>query len=60
VPILAVTADAMPEDAARCIAAGMDDHLAKPISHHALYAAMERLLSGEPRAEPDLDEAEAA
>lgn len=45
VPILAVTADAMPEDAARCIAAGMDAHLAKPISHHALYAAMERLLT---------------
>lgn len=51
VPILAVTADAMPEDAARCLAAGMDDHLPKPISHHALYAAMERLLSGD-RAEP--------
>ena len=45
VPILAVTADAMPEDAARCFAAGMDDHLPKPISHHALYAAMERLLN---------------
>ncbi len=45
VPILAVTADAMPEDAARCLAAGMDAHLAKPISHHSLYAAMERLLS---------------
>ena len=44
VPILAVTADAMPEDAARCLAAGMDAHLAKPISHHALYTAMERLL----------------
>jgi signal transduction histidine kinase/ActR/RegA family two-component response regulator len=51
VPILAVTADAMPEDAARCIAAGMDDHLAKPISHHALYAAMERLLNAADPAE---------
>jgi signal transduction histidine kinase/CheY-like chemotaxis protein len=60
VPILAVTADAMPEDAARCLAAGMDDHLPKPISHHALYSAMERLLSGE-RAEPaPAKEAEAA
>ncbi|CAN5142353.1 MASE1 domain-containing protein [soil metagenome] len=55
VPILAVTADAMPEDAARCLAAGMDAHLAKPISHHALYAAMERLLNA-----PDPAEAEAA
>ena len=57
VPILAVTADAMPEDAARCLAAGMDAHLAKPISHHALYAAMETLLGGA-TAEPA--EAEAA
>lgn len=44
-PILAVTADAMPADAARCLAAGMNAHLAKPISHQALYAAMETLLS---------------
>jgi len=46
IPILAVTADAMPADAARCLAAGMNAHLAKPISHQALYAAMETLLSG--------------
>ncbi|WP_339873980.1 response regulator [uncultured Brevundimonas sp.] len=45
-PILAVTADAMPADAARCLAAGMNAHLAKPISHQALYAAMATLLSG--------------
>ncbi|CAN5271505.1 MASE1 domain-containing protein [soil metagenome] len=54
VPILAVTADAMPEDAARCLAAGMDAHLAKPISHHALYAAMERLL-GQSEPIPDTE-----
>ncbi|CAN5178699.1 MASE1 domain-containing protein [soil metagenome] len=55
VPILAVTADAMPEDAARCLAAGMDAHLAKPISHHALYAAMDRVLNA-----PEPAEVEAA
>ncbi|HEX8472162.1 MAG TPA: response regulator [Brevundimonas sp.] len=60
VPILAVTADAMPEDAARCLAAGMDDHLAKPISHHALYSAMERLMSGQRRVQSELEDAEAA
>lgn len=48
VPILAVTADAMPEDAARCLGAGMDGHLAKPISHFALYSAIERLLNAPP------------
>ncbi|MNN63216.1 Sensor histidine kinase RcsC [compost metagenome] len=41
-PILAVTADAMPEDAARCLAAGMDAHLAKPITHERLYAAIDQ------------------
>ena len=48
IPILAVTADAMPEDAARCLAAGMNAHLAKPISHLALYAAMQQLLPASP------------
>ncbi len=53
VPILAVTADAMPEDADRCLSAGMDGHLAKPITHTALYAAIDRVMAGS-------DETEAA
>lgn len=39
-PILAVTADAMPEDVARCRDAGMDGHLAKPITHASLFDAI--------------------
>ncbi|WP_426042801.1 response regulator [Brevundimonas sp. TWP2-3-4b1] len=45
-PILAVTADAMPEDAARCRAAGMDGHVAKPLTHASLFAAIDAVMAG--------------
>lgn len=51
VPILAVTADAMAEDAARCLAAGMNGHLAKPITHTSLYAAIDHVMAGPGAAE---------
>jgi signal transduction histidine kinase/ActR/RegA family two-component response regulator len=47
VPIVAMTADAMPEDVARCLAAGMNAHLAKPVSQAALSAVVARALSGD-------------
>lgn len=56
VAILAVTADAMPEDAARCLAAGMDAHLAKPVTHERLYAAIDQTF----RAAADRDHFHAA
>lgn len=41
-PIVAVTANAMPGEAARCRAAGMDDYLAKPIEIGTLQAKLDR------------------
>jgi PAS domain S-box-containing protein len=41
-PIIAMTAGALPEDQQRCLAAGMDDYLAKPIDPDQLQAALDR------------------
>ena len=43
-PIVAMTADCMPDDVARCLAAGMDAHLAKPISQATLLGTLSRVL----------------
>ena len=47
VPVVAMTADAMPEDVARCLAAGMNAHLPKPVSQAALFAIVSRALAGD-------------
>jgi CheY-like chemotaxis protein/HPt (histidine-containing phosphotransfer) domain-containing protein len=47
IPIVAVTAHAMQGDEARCLAAGMDSYLTKPIRPAQLAAAVERWLPRE-------------
>lgn len=43
-PIIGLTAHAMPEERERCLAAGMREHVAKPIDIEVLVAAILRLL----------------
>jgi len=47
VSIVAMTADAMPEDVSRCLEAGMNAHMAKPINQAGLLSMVNRALSGD-------------
>jgi len=51
-PILALTANAFGETRAACLAAGMDDHIGKPVSPQRLAEAVHRWLAHVPAPQP--------
>jgi PAS domain S-box-containing protein len=58
IPIIALTAYAMKEDRERCVRAGMDDYVSKPVRAEELLATIEKVASRfsiEPRVRPSLE-----
>ena len=50
-PVVALTARSRNEDRERCLAAGMDDFLAKPIQAQDLWTAIDRVVGARPSAD---------
>ena len=45
IPVIALTANAFAEDIAKALAAGMNDHVAKPIDYERLFGVLEKCLA---------------
>ncbi len=54
IPIIAMTANALAEDREKCLAAGMDGHLAKPVQARAMLRALEQCTANAEEANTEL------
>ncbi len=60
IPIIAMTANALTGDRDRCLIAGMDEYVSKPIAPDLLQSVLERMLRQEAQLQPSLPESAAA
>jgi len=54
IPIVAMTANAMASDKEKCLNAGMNDHVAKPIDPNALFSVLNQWITPKQRELPEL------
>ncbi|MDR1978032.1 MAG: response regulator [Synergistaceae bacterium] len=58
IPIIAMTADAFKEDIDKCLSAGMNAHVAKPIDDQELFRTLAHYLKPQPLSKKDKEEYE--